>query len=71
MKTLMMLAALASGCASTVAQGVADKAPSQWQKTEIARGVELHVSQDAGAEAIAIAERIQREFRATYIGARP
>ena len=67
MKTLMMLAALASGCASVTAQ----KGPAHWEKTELARGVELHISDDAGAEAIAIAERIQREYRATYIGARP
>jgi hypothetical protein len=67
MKTLVMLVAMVSGCASVVAE----KGPPKWQKTVIARGVELHVSDDAGAEAVAIAERIQNEYRATYIGARP
>ena len=67
MKTLMLIAAMASGCASVVAE----KGPTRWEKTEIARGVERHVSDQAGAEAVAIAERIQREFRASYIGARP
>jgi hypothetical protein len=46
------------------------KDASQWERRKIAEGVEIVVSPEAGPEAQRVADMIQSEMRARYIGAR-
>lgn len=65
-----ILAAFGTGCASTMTEPTPAKVASQWERRKLADGIELVVDPNAGPEAQRVAEMIQSEMRARYIGAR-
>ena len=67
-KILLVGALGLAGCASTVESA---KAPDAPERTRIAPGVELVVSDRAGSEARRIADEIQRKYASELLSARP
>jgi hypothetical protein len=46
------------------------RAPICWETRELAPGVELRISREASPGALEAAERLQAEYRSTYLNAR-
>ena len=57
------------GCAATT-QTAASSTPPRVETVQLADGVELKVSEDAGPEARRVVEQIRSEMRSRYLGAR-
>jgi hypothetical protein len=57
---------LGTGCAALGR----DACPPKWERRELARGVELLISDDASVDAQRIAEDFQREVRSRDLNAR-
>lgn len=66
--TLAMILLGASGCVPTTSNAAtnAANAPPRVESRQLARGVELRVSEEAGPDAIEAADQIEREFRSRY-----
>lgn len=67
---VVSFAVLAFGAGCSMPETQPARAPGQWQSVVLADGVELRVSPEAGPGARKVAEDIQSEVRARYIGAR-
>lgn len=74
-RMLVSIASLASatGCATTGAATTATTPAAtseKWDRVELASGVELRVSEEAGPEAQRVVEMIRSEMRSRYLSAR-
>lgn len=74
-RILIVVAALplaGTGCASAIPDAgmTAAAEPARVERRKLADGVELVVDPSAGPEAVRVAEMIQSEMRARYLGAR-
>jgi hypothetical protein len=61
---------MGTGCGAQAVQPVQTAQASQgWHTKKLADGVEIRVSDDAGPEATALVEELQKEMRSRYINA--